>query len=629
MSILYPFVPNWSAPVEMTYEFKTDIIKSRNGYEQRAAMRSLPRITLAFESLPFTGPEIDGQAANFIPQVGNNKLSTELGVLPPTSTHTAIDDPGIKPGTILADDVRNLMFNEWTMLTSGGTSRYFYGPEPMGFQHGFFIGGSGSGHYVYRDFRLEGLGIPAEVVDRGTLQVIFEADAFGVGSSNSGGGNINANLKFLPDAGLGYDPVHWDPTPYGSTYIINDIFGDYNTGGFHHFIMNPPLVPVGTRYIRVSLKVTETFPIYANNGVANMKMTAIWPQDTVVLNTPRPERGGLLTQTPWWQLHGQEEMHVPEYSRSIRIITSPAQGDTSFDIDRAAPVWLVAGATICLRFGRTIAEYTVGSIAGVTITLASPLAEAWRYGSFIHPIHVGRAAPSTTGTALTSVVGTNKGTFKADPGLSPAYDSTATPEALGGAEIWLKKPDFKAAINFTWENEIETIDFDVGVEEHHVPLIRNGVLSKLSYLGKTAEEVDEILGLFYRMKGQRGVFYVPSWTDDISRTTPMPTGLFNLIVRGLDIYNLFSDSITHRAVTVFYRDGTHQVNRVGIVSSAGPNTNILFNDPWTQEVSEANAKMICWTNLYRMASDTVTVSWVTSETATISYSIRMMEDNLT
>lgn len=42
--------PNWASSVKTTYEFKTDIFKSRLGNEQRRALRQTPRKTIEFQS---------------------------------------------------------------------------------------------------------------------------------------------------------------------------------------------------------------------------------------------------------------------------------------------------------------------------------------------------------------------------------------------------------------------------------------------------------------------------------------------------------------------------------------------------------------------------------------------------
>lgn len=46
-----PTLADWRRPVEVTFEFKTDIITSRQGYEQRAAMRENARVTIQQQSI--------------------------------------------------------------------------------------------------------------------------------------------------------------------------------------------------------------------------------------------------------------------------------------------------------------------------------------------------------------------------------------------------------------------------------------------------------------------------------------------------------------------------------------------------------------------------------------------------
>lgn len=45
---LWPFTPNWSNPYTLSYEYKTEILSSRDGTEQRRALRRVPRKTVEF-----------------------------------------------------------------------------------------------------------------------------------------------------------------------------------------------------------------------------------------------------------------------------------------------------------------------------------------------------------------------------------------------------------------------------------------------------------------------------------------------------------------------------------------------------------------------------------------------------
>lgn len=47
-----PLTPNWRQPVNYEYEFKTDIVTSRNGKEQRRALRQTPRRKMSYQATP-------------------------------------------------------------------------------------------------------------------------------------------------------------------------------------------------------------------------------------------------------------------------------------------------------------------------------------------------------------------------------------------------------------------------------------------------------------------------------------------------------------------------------------------------------------------------------------------------
>lgn len=51
MTTLWPFTPNWSQPFKVSYEFRTEIIVSRSGKEQRRALRATPRRRFEYQAL--------------------------------------------------------------------------------------------------------------------------------------------------------------------------------------------------------------------------------------------------------------------------------------------------------------------------------------------------------------------------------------------------------------------------------------------------------------------------------------------------------------------------------------------------------------------------------------------------
>ncbi|PTX49061.1 hypothetical protein IQ03_02464 [Gemmobacter caeni] len=51
MSVFLPVVPNWRFPVRDTYEFRTEILSSRDGTESRSALREHPRRKIEFTAL--------------------------------------------------------------------------------------------------------------------------------------------------------------------------------------------------------------------------------------------------------------------------------------------------------------------------------------------------------------------------------------------------------------------------------------------------------------------------------------------------------------------------------------------------------------------------------------------------
>lgn len=630
---LLPLFPNWSKPVSVEYAYKTDIITSRNGKEQRAAWRKDPRLTLSFTCNHFAPNEGDGVEALYTTIRTADILTTGDGLnvgglgLPPDTDRLAVPDVALKPGEYVLEQFKNMAFPEWTMFTTGTTVRHFYSTDRLaglGFQDGFFIASSGNAHYVYRDFHIDQIGVPAREVDRGGVTLTFGFNMIGVGSYNSGGGYVNLQMRAMPEAWIDYDPAKWEINPDNSAYDVAGYFTDTNVTPGQSRTTQIHLAP-GSRYVRLAIKLTTTFPIYANSGVRSMYMTATWPRRAVA-DQPKAMVPGLTEMQDFFRAQGLGPFLVPEWSRVARLSAAISAGTTTVAVTGGVPVWAAAGDSVLIRYGFESEVVEVASAGPSAFEAVAPLAKAWPVGARVYPLHVGRLAANVTGKAQTTRFGEVALQIAADPGLSPAYAVSEAPMTFNGRELFLPSPDWKDGLDVSWEYFTETVDFEIGRVEHNNPVPFSATTIKADFVEFSAADVEALIGLYHRMKGRRGAFYMPTMTDDLSRAIGAAQGQRHLTVPDQRAYNLYRGLTTHRAVTVFFADGATQTNKVTDIELAGPNSHIYFADAWTQPVNKTTAKIICWTPLWRLAADTLTVEWTTDSVASLTLSFRMLED---
>ncbi|TXH14788.1 MAG: hypothetical protein E6R03_08555, partial [Hyphomicrobiaceae bacterium] len=115
-SKVWAFLPNWTSPVEVSYEFMTEIIPSRSGFEQRIANRTDPRMSIRFTALVN-----EGTFRHFIRQMASwqNK-----GTLMPDFSHgiALLEDANAGQNTLVFEETADWILPGRTVVLVRGNA---------------------------------------------------------------------------------------------------------------------------------------------------------------------------------------------------------------------------------------------------------------------------------------------------------------------------------------------------------------------------------------------------------------------------------------------------------------------------------------------------------------------------
>ncbi len=90
---LFDFKPNWASPVREVFQWKTDIITSQKGLEQRRSLRNIPRRTFTFDLL-LSGRnsfELENRLYGYPDQTWAMPVWTDAGVLSANASADALE----------------------------------------------------------------------------------------------------------------------------------------------------------------------------------------------------------------------------------------------------------------------------------------------------------------------------------------------------------------------------------------------------------------------------------------------------------------------------------------------------------------------------------------------------------
>lgn len=318
-------------------------------------------------------------------------------------------------------------------------------------------------------------------------------------------------------------------------------------------------------------------------------------------------------------------MNTPEFTRSTFTTDTLADGNSSVSV-LAIPSWLMAGSVVVLNYERRMESHLVVEAAGDQVSFSEPASRMWPPGTKLHPVLQGNLAQqirvphSTNDTAAAAI------SFDVDPGSEPVMQPAAASVLFKGREVFLMKPNWISDINWTFEHEIETVDYGRGRLARFVPVEFETKLFEANYLARTANEATDLLAFFKRQRGQVGEFHMPTWTDDMVLAAPAFTGTNTMRIQGREVSEVYEDHPVYRTIVVFLRDGRRAFARIsGFIELSGDSL-LVLEDNWPIQIDPANVLMICWMPVWRSATDTLTVEWFSDAVAQTKLSLKTLED---
>mgnify|MGYP001017047157 FL=1 len=296
-------------------------------------------------------------------------------------------------------------------------------------------------------------------------------------------------------------------------------------------------------------------------------------------------------------------------------------GGTSLLCD--LPAWAIEGGYIVLDDGvkREVCRINTTTISSININ-GGLLNEFAAGDTKIRRAFAGRLDQPFNVDMLTNRVGAFKVNVSVDPQGNYTDDEGSAAATFDGRELFLSKPNWIQPVNFDIDFGRETIDYGQGRIAHGLPKNTYKMLRKATFMGRSRDQISDMVAFFRRMKGQRGEFYAPSLVDDITASS-ISGGYVN--VDGLELYRMMKDDVTAKALFARKSDGSYLVSKVSAVANNSGNTRLTLTTSWGT-VAVNTIKSISVLLLWRFASDTLTVDWLNSRTANMVLSMRSLEN---
>lgn len=205
------------------------------------------------------------------------------------------------------------------------------------------------------------------------------------------------------------------------------------------------------------------------------------------------------------------------------------------------------------------------------------------------------------------------------------YTHPAADTFHNGLEVLTLSANWASPVRLNFGQMTEILDRERGVNDFFVPERFTNRIVQCELMLRNEAEEDRLRGLFERMRGQQGEFYmVDPLSAQIVITANVPAAATHITVPGEQVFQRFGGQDIYRSIAIRTRAGMIY-RRVSAIALVGGNSRITVT-AGLPEIQLTDIIGIHWLLKYRFATDGLLLSWETDSTARVGITLRALED---
>ncbi|MGM0913765.1 MAG: hypothetical protein ACQEXC_00425 [Pseudomonadota bacterium] len=317
---------------------------------------------------------------------------------------------------------------------------------------------------------------------------------------------------------------------------------------------------------------------------------------------------------------------LPDIDRSVTLGTALPEGADALVIENS-PYWMQPGTEVVLSHGGEAERLEIGAVAGDINYFTGVTSREWPPGTLIAAGRIGTLSQSLGTQRLTNMTAVVDN-IQVDVLPLSEVPRQPAPPALEheGREVFLRRPNWAEQVQVDTAHPVEVLDYDVGPVARYVHIPFGHETRSAVYLSATREAVGELRDFFWRMRGQQGEFWMPTWEPDMVMVADTPAGGDTIEVAGVDIARWFGGSATHRVIFIKTTGGDLLIRGVtGLIETGEGTTQVTLDAALPDGLAPEGVVMIGWLLLHRLASDSLVIEWLTDRVANVQLNMRTLE----
>lgn len=302
-------------------------------------------------------------------------------------------------------------------------------------------------------------------------------------------------------------------------------------------------------------------------------------------------------------------------------LTAPGNiGTASLNLNTTNLGFYAGMPAILISDSETYEAIEITAVTSTSLTLARGLANSWPAGTPIYPAGVGQMSASQPLTRLSDYYLQGSFAWRFAVGDQTANTPAGTAAVTyQGQEVFLTKPNWADTPTFTFQDAYETFgDASSGLLEFDQTSDWPTILRRARYDFTTRSAIVDFRKFLARRAGRWAPCWLPSWNDDFRIVENANSNASVLRVTDNNYRGFVEGHAARRNIAIF-RYSTANPLIVQIVSTEqnGDGTiNLVLTASIGTSITVSDIKRVCHINLFRLASDQVTLTWETPNVAT-------------
>ncbi len=304
-------------------------------------------------------------------------------------------------------------------------------------------------------------------------------------------------------------------------------------------------------------------------------------------------------------------------------LTAQATGGTSVLQVATSNKGFAVGGVLFVRSGDTIETHEVYAITQSSVAVKKPITSTFPAGAEVYPVAVAKLPQSVSARRVTDNMLQSTVEFQALPQDADAWLPSTTPTLLDGFEIIERRPNWSQPIGITFEYEADEIDYLSGVSLRAPSREYPSSMFRLRYMINGRAEMSAFRAMLGRLAGR----HTPAWVN-IHASDFVVIGTVVSGGAGATFADNHSDLIdpARHPVSVAFRTRSNGtvVNRLSSLTMDGGEIDAQFTAAFSVQIEPADLMMASFCPLCRLASDRVSIRWLTNELAECELTFQMV-----